>query len=82
MVAASLTAAASAAMRAGDYLLCSAPQATELGLRWRQLAGEPVGRGYRLTVIDGEDTERLRESLWNHVGRALGQTPAGPAGDA
>jgi DNA-binding transcriptional LysR family regulator len=82
MVAASLTAAASAAMRTGDLLLCSAPQAAGLGLRWRPVAGEPAGRGYRLAATDGEDTGPLRVSLGSQVGRALGQAPADPPGDA
>ncbi len=82
MVAASLTAAAAEAMRAGGFLLCSAPQAAELGLRWRPIAGEPVGRGYRLSAIDGEDTGPLRVSLWARVGAALGQPPADPQGGA
>ena len=69
-------------MRAGGFLLCSAPQAAELGLRWRPIAGEPAGRGYRLSVIDGEDTGPLRVSLWARVGAALGQPPADPQGCA
>jgi len=82
LVAASLTAAVSEALRARDYLLCSAAQAAELGLRWRPLAGEPVGRGYRLDVIDGEDAGCLRRSLRAEVGRALGQGPPDPGAAA
>jgi DNA-binding transcriptional LysR family regulator len=76
-VAASLIAAASDTMRAGGFLLCSAPQAEELGLQWRQLAGAPVARGYRLSAVTGDDAERVRAGLREHVARALG-APAGP----
>jgi DNA-binding transcriptional LysR family regulator len=68
-VAASLIAAAAEAMRTDDHLLCSVPQADELGLRWRALAGEPVARGYAVT---GEEADRLRDRLGEQVGRALG----------
>jgi DNA-binding transcriptional LysR family regulator len=68
-VAGSLIAAASEATRTDDYLLCSAPQAEELGLTWRDLAGEPVARGY---AAAGEEAERLRDRLGEPVGRVLG----------
>jgi DNA-binding transcriptional LysR family regulator len=68
-VAASLIAAAAETTRTDDHLLCSAPQAEELGLRWRELAGAPVARGYAVT---GEEAERLRGGLGEHVARALG----------
>ena len=74
-VAASLIAAASETMRAGDFLLCSPPQADELGLRWRELAGAPVARGYSLSAVTGDDAGRVTAGLWDHVARALG-TPS------
>jgi hypothetical protein len=77
-VAASLIAAASETMRAGDFLLCSPAQADELGLRWRGLAGAPVARGYSLSAVTGDDAERVTAGLRDHVARALG-TPGGSA---
>jgi DNA-binding transcriptional LysR family regulator len=71
-VAASLVAAASEALRAGDLLLCSAAQARELGLRYRALAGAPVARGYRVSVTAGDDPDRLRAGLGDAIARALG----------
>lgn len=71
-VAASLVAAASEALRAGDLLLCSAAQARELGLRYRALAGAPVARGYRVSVTAGDDPGRLRAGLGDAIARALG----------
>jgi DNA-binding transcriptional LysR family regulator len=71
-VAASLIAAASETMRTGDFLLCSAPQADELGLRWRRLAGAPVARGYTVSAVTGEEAERMHGGLGEHVARALG----------
>jgi DNA-binding transcriptional LysR family regulator len=65
-VAASLTAALSDTLRTGDLLLCSAPQAGDLGLHWRPLAGEPVARGFGVTD-DG-----VRERLAPHLARCLG----------
>jgi DNA-binding transcriptional LysR family regulator len=79
-VATSLVAAASETIRAGDFLLCSPPQAAELGLAWRPLAGTPVARGYRLSVVTGDDAERVHAAgLGEHLARALG-APAGPGG--
>ena len=71
-VAASLVAALSETLRAGDLLLCSAAQAAELGLRYRELAGSPVARGYRVSVLDGDDPDRLRVGLGPAIARALG----------
>lgn len=71
-VAVSLVAAASEALRAGDLLLCSAAQARELGLRYRALAGSPVSRGYRVSVMAGDDPDRLRAGLGDAIAEALG----------
>ena len=73
-VAASLVEAASAALRSGDLLLCPAAQAAELGLRHRGLAGSPVARGYRVSVVAGDDPDRLRAGLGTAIARALGGT--------
>ncbi|MDN3358394.1 LysR family transcriptional regulator [Actinomadura sp. DC4] len=70
--AASLVAAASEAMSAGDLLLCSPPQADELGLRWRPLAGTPVARGYAVSAETADDAGRVR-GLGEHVAQALGE---------
>jgi DNA-binding transcriptional LysR family regulator len=74
-VATSLVSAASEALRAGDLLLCSAAQASELGLRYRALAGSPVARGYRVSVVAGDDLDRLRAGLGAAIARALGAGP-------
>jgi DNA-binding transcriptional LysR family regulator len=71
-VAATLVAAAAEALRAGDLLLCSPEQASDLGLRYRALAGSPVARGYRVSVTPGEDPGRLRAGLGAAIGQALG----------
>jgi DNA-binding transcriptional LysR family regulator len=71
-VAASLVAAASRALRAGDFLLCPAAQADELGLRWRPLADEPVARGYSIAAQTGDDAERIRAGLGPDVSGILG----------
>jgi DNA-binding transcriptional LysR family regulator len=71
-VATSLIAAVSDTMRTGDYLLCSRPQAAELSLSWRPLAGAPVTRGYSLITATGADAERVRADLEPYVPRILG----------
>jgi hypothetical protein len=80
-VAPSLIAAASETMRAGDFLLCSPPQAEELGLRWRELAGAPVARGYSLSAVTGDDAERVAADLWDHLAGALGTPGRSPGKD-
>jgi hypothetical protein len=70
-VAASLIAAASEAMRAGDFLLCSAAQAAELGLTWRPLAA-PVTRGYSVSALTSADAEHVRADLEPRVAQILG----------
>lgn len=74
-VAASLIAAISEVMRAGEFLLCSAVQAAELGLAWRPLAS-PVTRGYSLSALPGADAEQVRTGLEPYAARLLG-VPAG-----
>ncbi|MFK0115275.1 LysR family transcriptional regulator [Streptomyces sp. NPDC090994] len=76
-VAASLVEAVSETLRTDDLLLCPQPQAAELGLRWRPLAGEAVVRGYGVAALTGDDAERVREGLGAQVARALGATADG-----
>jgi DNA-binding transcriptional LysR family regulator len=71
-VAASLTAAVSDVLRAGNLVLCSAAQATELGLHWRPIAGSPVARGFAVSAVTGADAQRIGEGLWGEVARCLG----------
>jgi DNA-binding transcriptional LysR family regulator len=71
-VAVSLVAAAAETMCAGGLLLCSAYQADELGLSWRPLVGAPVSRGYRLSAVTGDDAERVRAGLGEHLAGVLG----------
>ncbi|MBV9796113.1 MAG: LysR family transcriptional regulator [Actinobacteria bacterium] len=78
IVASSLVAAASQAIRAGNFLLCSAAQAADLGLRWRPLAAVPVARGYRVSALASEDADRVRGSFGPQVAQAVG-TPTGAA---
>lgn len=71
-VAASLVAAAGAAMRTGDFVLCSARQAKELGLAWRSVADAPVARGYTVSAHVGDDAVLVRELLGRELARCLG----------
>ena len=73
-VASSLVAAASAAMRAGDFLLCSAAQAPDLGLSWRPLglsAGDP---GLPGLGPDQRGRGPVRGTFGPQVAQALGGT--------
>jgi DNA-binding transcriptional LysR family regulator len=71
-VAASLVAAAGQALRSGDFLLCSAPQADDLGLAWRPLAGMDLARGYVVSALSGDDAAQVRDVLGARLARALG----------
>jgi DNA-binding transcriptional LysR family regulator len=71
-VATSLAAAVSEALRTGDFVLCSAAEAGELGLWFRALAGSPVARGYRVSTAIGEDPDRLRATFGPAIAEALG----------
>jgi hypothetical protein len=59
-------------MRAGDFLLCSAAQAAELGLTWRPIAAAPVTRGYSVSALTSTDAEHVRADLEPHVAQILG----------
>jgi DNA-binding transcriptional LysR family regulator len=76
-VAASLVAAAGAALRTGDFVLCSARQARELGLGWRPVADAPVARGYAVSAHVGDDAVLVREVLGRELARCL-DAPAPP----
>ncbi|MFJ8911180.1 LysR family transcriptional regulator [Amycolatopsis sp. NPDC102389] len=71
-VADSLTAAAAAVFGSDDLLLCSAAQATELGLTWRRVGEIELVRGFEITAGPGEDAQRLRARLWPDIARCLG----------
>jgi DNA-binding transcriptional LysR family regulator len=77
-VAASLVAAAGAALRTGDFVLCSAGQARELGLSWRPIADAPVARGYAVSAHVGDDAVLVREVLGRDLARCL-DAPASAA---
>lgn len=70
-VAASLVTAAGAALRTGDFVLCSAPQARELGLAWRPIADAPVARGYTVSAHVGDDRVLVRRILGRELARCL-----------
>jgi len=70
-VAASLVAAAGAALRAGDFVLCSARQADELGLSWRPVADAIVARGYTIAAHVGDDAAVVRRVLGRELARCL-----------
>ncbi|MET8846323.1 LysR family transcriptional regulator [Amycolatopsis sp. NPDC004625] len=71
-VAASLTTAAAEVFATADLLLCSAAQAGELGLRWSGIGEVELARGFAVAAASGEDTDRLRTTLRDAVGRCLG----------
>ncbi|WP_103354563.1 LysR family transcriptional regulator [Amycolatopsis sp. CA-128772] len=71
-VAPSLTAAVAEAYATPDLLLCSAAQAEELGLPWRRTGELVLARGFGVAAASGEDTDRLRTTLREAVGRCLG----------
>jgi DNA-binding transcriptional LysR family regulator len=77
-VAFSLVAAAGAAMRGDDFVLCSARQARELGLAWRPLADVPVARGYTVSAHVGDDALLVRDLLGRELARCLG-VPTSPS---
>jgi DNA-binding transcriptional LysR family regulator len=72
VVAASLVAGAGEALRSGDFLLCSARQADDLGLVWQPIADVPAARGYAVSALTGDDASRVRDVLGAGLGRALG----------
>lgn len=78
-VAASLVAAAGAVMRTGDYVLCSARQAKDLGLTWRPVADAPVARGYTVSAPVGDDALLVRDVLGLELARCLGVPTSRPA---
>ena len=81
-VAASLVAAAGAALRTGDFVLCSAGQARELALGWRPIAEAPVARGYAVSAPVGDDAALVREVLGRELARCLDAPAPAPAPDS
>ncbi|MEV4050394.1 LysR family transcriptional regulator [Amycolatopsis sp. NPDC049688] len=71
-VADSLTAAAAEVFASADLLLCSAAQAEELGLPWRGIGELEPARGFGVAAVAGENTDLLRTTLRDAVGRCLG----------
>lgn len=79
-VADSLTSAAADVLGSADLLLCSPEQARELGLEWRPVGELRLARGYDVTAVLDDDTERLRTRLWDALAQCLGATAGkGPA---
>jgi DNA-binding transcriptional LysR family regulator len=72
VVAASLVAAAAEALSSQDLLLCSAAQASDLGLRWGRIGEVELARGYDAAGGPGTDLDRVRRLLHGPLGRALG----------
>jgi DNA-binding transcriptional LysR family regulator len=71
-VADSITAALSDVLRTGNLLLCSAAQASELGLHWRSIAGDGPARGFVAVGADPADAACLHADLSRQVARCLG----------
>lgn len=78
-VAASLVAAAGAALRTGDFVLCSARQARELGFDWRPIADASVARGYTVSAHVGDDAVLVRRVLGRELARCLDAAAVRPA---
>ena len=76
-VAPSLASAAAEALGSADLLLCARRQARDLGLHWRPTGEVRLARGYDVAANDAEDSDRVREALWEPLARCLGA----PAGD-
>lgn len=76
-VASSLASAAAEALGSADLLLCARRQARDLGLHWRPTGEVRLARGYDVAANDAEDTDRVRDALWEPLARCLGA----PAGD-
>jgi DNA-binding transcriptional LysR family regulator len=76
-VGSSLASAAAAALGSADLLLCARHQARDLGLHWRPVGEVRLSRGYDVAANDAEDTDRVRDTLWEPLARCLGA----PIGD-
>ncbi|GAB7052291.1 hypothetical protein [Catenuloplanes indicus] len=70
--AGSLVEAAAEVLTGADLLLCSAAQATDLGLCWAPAADLDVARGYDVTAGPRAELTLLRTLLHVPVGRCLG----------
>ena len=79
VVESSLTAAAAAVMCSGDLLLCSPPQAEELGFHWRPVGESGFARGFAVAATADGDPERLRARLGDDLADCLGAETAADA---
>lgn len=71
-VAHSLTVAAAEVIASRNLLLCSARQASELGLHWSRIGELDLVRGYDLSAGSGVDADRILAAAGDAIGRALG----------
>ncbi|MFI6073909.1 LysR family transcriptional regulator [Actinoplanes sp. NPDC051343] len=72
VVASSLVAAAAEAMAGTDLLLCSAAQASDLGLPWGRIGELELTRGYDAAAGSAAGLDRVRRLLPDLIGCALG----------
>ncbi|MEV6633574.1 LysR family transcriptional regulator [Actinoplanes sp. NPDC051470] len=72
VLATSLVSAAAEVLSTEDLLLCSAAQATDLGLRWGPIGELTLARGYDAIAGPRATLDRVRRLLRGPVGRALG----------
>ncbi|WP_419997938.1 LysR family transcriptional regulator [Streptomyces boninensis] len=77
-----LATAAAEVLGSRDLLLCSPPQARELGLDWRPLGELPLARGYALITADHSNPQPLQTRLHDAIARCLGTEPAASRGPA
>ncbi len=77
-VAPSLTLATADVFASRNLLLCSARQASELGLHWSRIGELDLVRGYDLSAGSGVDADRILAAAGDTIGRALGLEPLEP----
>ncbi|MEU6084314.1 LysR family transcriptional regulator [Streptomyces sp. NPDC047108] len=75
-VATSVPAASAEVLCSHDVLLCSPPQAGELGLHWRPIGETSPVRGFAVAAAAAGDPDRLRTRLGEEIARFLGASPA------
>ncbi|WP_216893577.1 LysR family transcriptional regulator [Nocardia alni] len=72
VVAGALVTAVAAVLDSADLLLCSATQAAEFGLAWRQIGELDAARGYDIAAAHREDADRIGSLSSEAIGRCLG----------
>ncbi|MBB4960989.1 LysR family transcriptional regulator [Micromonospora polyrhachis] len=72
VVSTSLVDAGAEVLGSADLLLCSAAQASELGLHWRPIGELRLVRGYDIAAGLREDAQRIRALPPATIGRCLG----------